>query len=68
MHAEGRINYLGDMAERPRFYAVDYSRDNLIIRGEPLPIRDARMTDPPPSLDRARLRSSNQSSESATTS
>lgn len=52
MHAEGRINYLGDMAERPRFYAVDYSRDNLVIRGESLPIRDARLADPPPSLDR----------------
>ena len=52
VQVQGRINYLGEMAVRPRFYAVDYSRDNLVIRGEPLPIRDARFVDPPPSLDR----------------
>jgi hypothetical protein len=49
---EGRINYLGDMAVRPRFYAVDYSRDNLVLDGRSMPIRDARFAAPPPSLDR----------------
>jgi len=49
---EGRINYLGDMPVRPRFYAVDYSRDNLVLRGEAVPIRDARPLQGQCSLDR----------------
>jgi hypothetical protein len=49
---EGRINYLGDMAVRPRFYAVDYSRDNLVLDGRSMPIRDARCAEPPASLER----------------
>lgn len=39
---QARINYLGTMSERPRFYAVDYARDNLVIDARPMPIRDAR--------------------------
>jgi hypothetical protein len=49
---QGRINYLGEMKVRPRFYAVDYSRDNLVIDGQPMPIRDAREAAVPPSLER----------------
>ena len=49
---EGRINYLGEMAVRPRFYAVDYSRDNLVIRDRRLPIRDARSAAHAPSLEK----------------
>jgi len=47
---EARINYLGGMSVRPRFYAVEYSRDNLVIDGRAMPIRDARAA--APSLDR----------------
>jgi hypothetical protein len=49
---EGRINYLGAMSVRPRFYAVDYSRDNLVIDGRMMSISNARLSSPPPSLDR----------------
>ena len=49
---EGRINYLGAMSVRPRFYAVDYSRDNLVIDGRTMSIGNARISSPPPSLDR----------------
>jgi hypothetical protein len=49
---EARINYLGAMSVRPRFYAVDYSRDNLVIDGRTMPIRDARAAGPSSSLDR----------------
>ena len=49
---EGRINYLDQMGVRSRFYAVDYSRDNLVLRSEAVPIRDARQVAGPASLDR----------------
>ena len=38
----GIINYVGDMSERGRFYAVDYSRDNLKIDARPMRIEDLR--------------------------
>jgi len=49
---EGRINYLGEMAVRPRFFAVDYSRDNLVIDAQTVPIRDTRTAAEAASLDR----------------
>lgn len=39
------------MAERPRFYAVDYARDNLVIRNETMPIHDARTAGSEASLE-----------------
>lgn len=38
----GIINYVGEMSERPRFYAVDYARDNLKIDARPMRIADLR--------------------------
>jgi len=38
----GTINYIGEMTERARYYAVDYSRDNLKIDGRPMRIEDLR--------------------------
>ena len=39
---EGVINYVGAMDIRPEFFARDYSRDNLVIDAEPMPVRDMR--------------------------
>ncbi len=39
---EGMINYVGEMSVRPQFFARDYSRDNLVIDAEPMPVRDMR--------------------------
>ena len=49
---EAKINYLDDMDIRPAFYATDYSRDNLKIKAETLPIHDARRVKEHASLDR----------------
>ena len=38
----GTINYIGEMSERARYYAVDYSRDNLKIDARPMRIEDLR--------------------------
>ncbi len=38
----GIINYIGEMSERPRYYAVDYARDNLQIDARPMRIEDLR--------------------------
>ena len=32
---EGRVHYTGPMAERPRYYANDHSRDVLVVRYSP---------------------------------
>ena len=40
----GMINYVGEMSERPRYYAVDYARDNLKIEARPMRIADLRGT------------------------
>src|SRR6201996_5350151 len=46
----GRINYIADMAERPRYYANDHSRDRLTLDPRTVPITDARSLKTPPSL------------------
>jgi hypothetical protein len=48
----GTINYLAQMSERPAFHAQDSTRDNLVIDGRRMSIRDARGLEPAPSLDR----------------
>jgi hypothetical protein len=49
---EGRINYIGPMAERPRYYANDPSRDVLALDPRVIQIEDARARATPPSLER----------------
>lgn len=49
---EAAVNYLDRMDVRPRFYATDYSRDNLVLRPERMPIRDARRIESAPALER----------------
>ena len=39
---EGVVNYVGEMTVRPQFFARDYSRDNLVIDGVPMAVRDLR--------------------------
>jgi hypothetical protein len=48
----GVVNYTGAMRERARFYAVDHSRDNLVLEPTTVPIEDARDMDDKPRLDR----------------
>jgi hypothetical protein len=48
---EGVINYVGPMDVRPQFFARDYSRDNLKIDGEPMPVADLRSRRGDTSLD-----------------
>jgi len=38
---EGRINYIGGMTRRPRYYANDHSRDELDLDPRSVPIADA---------------------------
>lgn len=38
----GTINYVGEMSERGRYYAVNYARDNLKIDARPMRIEDLR--------------------------
>jgi hypothetical protein len=40
----GVINYVAPTGERPRYYAVDYSRDNLKIDARPMRVTDLRGT------------------------
>lgn len=47
---EGLINYTGAMAERPRYYANDHSRDILTLDERRVQIRDARELPVLPSL------------------
>lgn len=49
---EGVVNYMADMAERPRYYANDHSRDLLSLDPRKVPIEDARSLASPPSLRR----------------
>lgn len=47
---EATINYLGAMAERPRYHAQDHSKDNLVLDPRQVQIIDTR--DDPASLTR----------------
>jgi hypothetical protein len=47
---EGRVNYIGEMAQRPRYYANDHSRDLLNLDPRTIVIEDARKRNRPPSL------------------
>jgi len=47
---EGRINYLGSMSVRPRFYANDHARDVLNLDPRVVRIEDLRRCSPGPSL------------------
>ena len=51
----GTINYIAEMAERPRYYANDHSRDVLTLDPRTVPITDARslMTAPALSIEGA---------------
>jgi hypothetical protein len=49
---EAPINYIGDMAQRPRYYANDHSRDVLTLDARIVPIEDARGRRESPSLGR----------------
>jgi len=47
---EGRVNYIGEMAVRPRYYANDHSRDVLELDPRSIAIEDARKRVTAPSL------------------
>ncbi len=49
---EATLNYLGDMAERPVFHAVDPSKTNIVLTPRTVQITDARSLPEPPSLER----------------
>jgi hypothetical protein len=49
---ESRVNYIGPMTERPRYYADDGSRDNLTLDPRTVRVDDARLRVQPPSLTR----------------
>jgi hypothetical protein len=49
---EGLVNYIGDMARRPRYYANDHSRDLLELDPRKIAIEDARVRIEAPSLAR----------------
>ena len=49
---EAKINYLDEMDVRPAFYATDYSKDNLKIRAETVPVHNGRFIRDQLSLDR----------------
>jgi hypothetical protein len=46
-----RVNYIGEMSERPRYYARDSSRDVITFDRRTILIEDARLRAHPPSLD-----------------
>src|SRR6267378_2304826 len=50
---DGRVNYIGQMVERPRYYANDHSRDVLSLDPRTIQIEDARGRTTPPSLEPA---------------
>src|SRR5579864_23247 len=47
-----RLNYLAPMAQRPRYHAVNSSRDVIIRDRRTIQIEDARLRTQPPSLAR----------------
>ncbi len=47
---DGWVNYIGEMTQRPRYYANDHSRDLLNLDARRITIEDARRRDHPPSL------------------
>jgi hypothetical protein len=47
---EGTVNYVGEMAQRPRYYANDHSRDLLNLDPRKIVIEDARKRSMAPSL------------------
>jgi hypothetical protein len=47
---EGLVNYIGEMAQRPRYYANDHSRDLLALDPHRMAIEDARGRLKAPSL------------------
>ena len=49
---KGLVNYIGEMAQRPRYYANDHSRDILKLHPHEMAIEDARLRDEAPSLAR----------------
>src|SRR5271154_4932993 len=49
---QGLVNYIGEMAERPRYYANDHSRDVLTLDPRKIAIEDARVRIEAPSLAR----------------
>ncbi len=48
----GRINYLGDMAEKPRFHAQEHARDNIAYAPREVTIWNGRAMAEAPSLQR----------------
>src|ERR1700722_16869728 len=48
---EGRVHYTGPMAERPRYYANDHSRDVLALEERTILIDDAREQAISPTLE-----------------
>jgi len=53
---EGVVNYIGDMTQRPRYYANDHSRDVLVLDPRRISIADARAGAVAPDLDREGFR------------
>jgi hypothetical protein len=49
---ESRVNYIGPMTERPRYYADDGSRDNLMLDPRTIRVDNARLWVRPSSLAR----------------
>jgi hypothetical protein len=45
-----RVNYIGQMSERPRYYAHDSSRDVITFDRRTILVEDARLRSQPPSL------------------
>ena len=48
----GGVNYVGQMRERPRYYANDSARDVLTLEPRVIQVEDARTRATPPSLER----------------
>jgi hypothetical protein len=46
----GSVNYIGEMSQRPRYYANDHSRDVLTLDPRHIQIEDVRERSRPPSL------------------
>ena len=49
----GRLNYIGPMTDRPRYYADDCSRDVLTLDPRTIEVEDARLRTQPHSLAQA---------------
>jgi hypothetical protein len=49
---KGLVNYIGEMTQRPRYYANDHSRDILELDPRQIAVEDARERIEAPSLDR----------------